>query len=319
MSDFEDPISGDYSSTVISSDSRIIDQTQNNEDMIPMLMVTGGAHKGKIIPLKADGKKNLEYTIGRGKECSFTVIDPSTSRKHVAIVSAKKGSSCFAKDLGSTNGTFVNGVKIDEPYLLNHDDRIHIGDETIIKFVIVPESEAKAQLDLYNQATKDSLTGCYNRRHFYENLKRELSMQRRGPKGRGVGVIIFDVDHFKKVNDTYGHLAGDEVLRRISKTVHECIRDEDLFARYGGEEFVILLRNDSIEGVHILAERVRVALEKEHVVFDGKTIAYTVSLGITGIIGPTKLENDELMQLADEALYEAKENGRNQTRKKLPA
>lgn len=308
--DFEGTVGTESTSTVLSNESKLVNSGQG--PMVPVLQITTGTHKGKIYTL--DMIKRVD--IGRGKDCELSVQDPSVSRRHVEIFVTSDG-ACFIKDLKSTNGTNVNGDKVEDVTQLETGDRIQLGEETIIRFSIVPHEEAKAQLDIYNRATTDPLTGAYNRRHFFENLDRELALQRRA-KELGVGVILFDVDHFKKVNDTFGHIAGDQVLVEISNRVRDCIRTEDIFSRYGGEEFALLIRNENKDGLIKLAERLRAAMESSPVNFDGQEIQFRISLGITFVQGATAHDSEQILQIADEALYDAKKKGRNQWVVKLP-
>jgi diguanylate cyclase (GGDEF)-like protein len=257
-------------------------------------------------------------TIGRAKDSSLILFDPSCSRNHAEIFLGPDGSA-WIKDLGSTNGTKVNGNLIKAPTVLNDGERIQLGDATILRFSKIPEDDARVQMDVYHRATRDALTGAYNRHQFQDFLDRELAYVRRGASPQGLGVISFDVDHFKKINDSFGHLAGDEILRDIGKRVATVIRTEDIFARVGGEEFIVLSRADSIEGVRILAERLREVMEKTPGEFEGRGILFTVSVGYTFL--PRKAPNpaDQILAIADECLYDAKHGGRNRSiGKELP-
>lgn len=124
-------------------------------------------------------------------------------------------------------------------------------------------------------------------------------------------VLMFDVDHFKRVNDTHGHLAGDEVLRNLAKTTSRLLRTEDVFARYGGEEFIVLLRGVPIRGAHRAGERLRTAIEAAPAKCDGQTIEATISVGCASLACCRKLDGDTLIATADRRLYTAKRAGRN--------
>jgi two-component system, cell cycle response regulator len=279
---------------------------------VAVMQIAAGNEQGRIIVIQ----KNMHVTMGRSKECTLPIHDPSCSRNHAELFSTSDG-AVFLKDLGSTNGTRVNGQKISDPVPLKDGDRIQLGDNTVIRFSIVPEDEAHMQEDVYKRATRDPLTNAFNRRQFEEVLNRELSFQKRNAQN-GLGIIMFDVDHFKKVNDSFGHLAGDEVLRGIGQRVPTLIRTEDVFARLGGEEFAVLVRNDTIEGIKILSERLRESMEKKPAEFEGRAIPFTVSVGSTLLLGAQTMTPEALVQLADEALYDAKHNGRNRCVFKLP-
>ncbi len=221
----------------------------------------------------------------------------------------------FVKDLGSTNGTHLNGTLLSESRELSENDLIQVGDNTEFVFERMRESEAHAQAEIYDKATRDSLTRTYNRRFFEETLERDTVA--RNAKGSGLGLIIFDVDHFKKVNDSLGHPAGDAVLREIGRRMPSVIRGEDIFARIGGEEFALILRTSDSKSVAMSAERLRVLAHSQAVAFEGKNIPFSISVGSCFVSGPTPVSAEQLYKIADEALYEAKHGGRNRCVNKL--
>ncbi|WP_456395429.1 GGDEF domain-containing protein [Desulfurobacterium sp.] len=160
------------------------------------------------------------------------------------------------------------------------------------------------ELVLQKLATKDMLTGAYNRWKFLEDFKSEFERARRYKYP--ISLVMFDIDHFKKVNDTYGHDAGDRVLEKIAKIVRDNIRKVDMFVRWGGEEFIIFLSNTDKKGATVLAEKIRKKIE--NTVFDevGKV---TVSFGVTELKEGDTIDN--LLKRVDEVLYRAKRLGRN--------
>ncbi|QKE62995.1 diguanylate cyclase [Aquipseudomonas campi] len=172
----------------------------------------------------------------------------------------------------------------------------------------------KHQLQSANDQLKhlsrtDRLTGLNNRGHWEEELKREYSRHRR--YGSTAALVMFDIDHFKKVNDTYGHQAGDKVIQAVADVVRKEARDTDIAGRYGGEEFVILLPDVDSAGARLFAERLRQKTEALQVDYDGQLIPFTISLGVADL---TQSSNDhqQLIEWADHALYQSKRNGRNQ-------
>lgn len=281
--------------------------------VLPIIQVASGADQGRIFSLL----QTPRMTFGRAKESTLVLYDPSCSRNHAEIYMTPD-ESVFIKDLGSTNGSKVNGDKVTAPRQLVDSDRIQLGDNTILRFSLIPEDDARVQMDVYHRATRDALTGAYNRRQFEEFMGRELAFIKRN-SAQGVGLIIFDVDHFKKINDSFGHLAGDEVLKDIGKRVPTCLRTEDVFARIGGEEFAVISRSDSLEGVKIIAERIRETMEKTPASFEGRGILFTVSVGYTFVQGKTAIAADTLIATADACLYESKHGGRNRSTGKPPA
>jgi diguanylate cyclase (GGDEF)-like protein len=275
--------------------------------IVPVIQVSSGAEQGRILSL-------VQYqtiTVGRAKTCELHVFDPGCSRQHAEFRMTPETGEAFIRDLGSSNGSKLNGKKLGpDAVKLNDGDRIQLGESTILRFSLMPEDDAQVQMKFYYQATRDALTSAFNSHQFDEALDREISYQKRA--GHGLAIVLFDVDHFKRVNDSMGHPAGDEVLREIGNRVPACIRVEDIFARLGGEEFGVLARSENLEGVTILAERIRQAMEKKVVNFEGKQIWFTVSLGVAYLQGAKEgLSSAQFFQTADEALYEAKNAGRN--------
>ncbi len=279
---------------------------------VAILQVLEGQDKGRIIPL--DLKSPI--VVGRSAECAVTFDDPSCSRKHAQFekISADQ---FLLNDLKSTNGTKVNDVAVVVPVELKHGDKIQFGHTVKTVYSIVDEDDANLQLSMYNRATSDQLTGAANRFKFQEALERELYHRERSTAG--LGLVMFDVDHFKKVNDTYGHNGGDAVLKAIGEKILAMARKEDLFARVGGEEFAILTRNHTKEELMQFGERLRITLSQLKITHETHTIQFTVSVGMTFVSGPLKIKTEALVKVADDALYEAKNSGRNNCKMKLPA
>lgn len=173
----------------------------------------------------------------------------------------------------------------------------------------------ETMVKLEELSIRDVLTGVYNRRHIETTLAAEFDRVKR--YGGTLSVVLFDLDHFKSVNDTYGHLAGDEVLRTVGAVIEEVRRASDIAGRYGGEEFTVILPNTDIEGAFVLAERLRVEVMNREIFFDGIHIPVTISLGVSTFT-PDVLNHELLLQQADIALYYGKENGRNQSTRYTP-
>jgi len=154
----------------------------------------------------------------------------------------------------------------------------------------------------------DELTGIYNRRFFYSATKKEIDSSIRYKKD--LSIILIDIDHYKEVNDHFGHIAGDKVLQRFTQVIQKELRSSDVFARYGGEEFLILLPETDGEAAVEVAERIRKSVEKLRVNFNEEEISVTISLGVTRLIGERNTLQ-ELIAVVDQALYGAKQKGRN--------
>ncbi len=243
--------------------------------------------------------------IGRTGEADLQLPHASVSRRHCVIWS--DGKQHYIRDLGSTNRTRVNEQELDgQDHRLSDGDHITVG-ESILKFVGPASIEAPYHDEVFQQATHDPLTGLGNRRYFEDVLERERSRTSRHE--RPLSLCMIDIDHFKKVNDTWGHASGDEVLQRVARTIREHARNEDTAARVGGEEFTLLLPEADLEEARKICERLRQAVAELPFTFEGQAHAITISLGIAGCRPGD--DPQQLFQRADEALYKAKESGRN--------
>ena len=270
--------------------------------------VITGADFGRIFLLEKP-----ETVLGRSDEADIQIDDEKISRKHLKIALVKSGVQnsepmrAVVTDLHSTNGIFINGLRVHEQELSN-GDKLKVG-KTILKF------EAKDHLDiayhdkLYQQATCDPLTGLMNRHYLQRELSKFVSLSAR--YHRTFSVMMLDIDFFKKVNDTYGHDVGDNVLTMVANILMNNVRDHDIAARFGGEEFIILLPETALNDAVVVAERIRMAVEgfnfeplgcQQHCV--------TISIGI-GEFPTTGIATEELVKRTDAALYEAKTSGRN--------
>ncbi|HME89800.1 MAG TPA: GGDEF domain-containing protein [Myxococcaceae bacterium] len=254
-----------------------------------------------------------EVVLGRSAECQFQVDDDGISRKH-AKVSLGNDNQFQVEDLGSTNGTFLNGVRI-EAAALQDGDKIQIGSNTVLKFSLQDQVDEQYQRSIYESATRDGLTRIFNKKYFMDTLRKEFAycLRHRVP----LSVLMFDVDHFKKINDSYGHQAGDYVLARIAQRINETIRTEDVFARYGGEEFAIMLRESTEDQAYTCAERCRRAIDITDFQFGGSPMRVTISLGIASLLDTDYATPEDLIAAADKYLYRAKKGGRNRADAKL--
>lgn len=162
---------------------------------------------------------------------------------------------------------------------------------------------------LQELSSTDALTKLYNRRHFMEALGNEFDRTERYDSP--LGLVMLDIDHFKRLNDTYGHQVGDEALRGLGEIIRAAARSSDIAARYGGEEFCVLLPETDLEGAAEFGHRLRFAVEDKSLQIDGKEVRMTVSLGATACPSPAVENGEDLIRLADDALYRAKRAGRN--------
>lgn len=244
-------------------------------------------------------------TFGRSSKADIQVDNDAVSRVHAQLENAS--GEVTIVDLGSTNGTFVNDEPIAGKLKLRHGDLIKVG-RSVFKFLASNNLEAAYHDEVYRLTTVDGLTQVFNRRYFDEALERELSRVRR--YGRGLSLVLIDIDRFKRINDEHGHLAGDAVLKEVASTLKAKIRREDVLARYGGEEFGLILPEIDRKGAVAMAEKSRKLIEEHGFAFDGVSIPVTISLGVATLADkgePLKA----FVQRADERLYEAKGSGRN--------
>jgi two-component system, cell cycle response regulator len=270
----------------------------------PCVVVLSGCHVGLVRRLDAPS-----LVIGRGAECDLALQDDGVSRRHAKLVQYANG-AIMVKDLGSTNGTFVNGRPVTTT-TLEDGDRIQLGSITILKFSVQDELEGQVQQRLYDAAMRDGLTGAYNRRFFEEELSRALAHAARHKNP--LALLLLDLDRFKQINDSFGHPAGDAVLREAATRLADAIRHEDVLCRVGGEEFAVVARSTTAESALVLGDRLRARLAAAPIAYREQVISVTTSIGIAEFDPTRHATPDLLLRAADNALYRAKETGRNRT------
>ena len=266
------------------------------------LIVISGPHVGKMFKIEDD-----ESTLGRSSKADMHVNDVGISRKHAQLVTW--GEDVFIDDLDSANGTYLNGTRVDRRQQLQDGDKITLGSTTILKFTYHDELDENFQKQMFDAALRDSLTGAYNKNYLLKHLETELAFALRHKTP--LSMIMLDIDHFKPVNDNHGHLAGDAILKRLAEIAISSLRADDIFARYGGEEFAIVSRGTGIDEGMIIAERLRNTVEKTDFIYEEQRIPITISVGVAALPDANAQTPEELIDVADKALYEAKESGRN--------
>lgn len=282
--------------TVVTSISAITERPKAQE---ACLVVIYGLDLGKRFSLDRP-----EFIIGRSDKADIRIDQEAISRNHCKIVNT--GSSVVLYDLNSTNGTFVNDRMVDEQ-ILRDGDFIKVG-RCIFKFITGDNIESAYHEEIYRLTTVDGLTQTFNKRYFLDSLDREMGRAHR--YRRDLSLIMFDIDHFKRINDTYGHLAGDYVLKQLAFVLKGRIRREDVLARYGGEEFAIVLPEIDHYNAMQFADKIRRMVEQATFAFEGTVIAVSISLGVA-TLDPSVGAPDVFIKLADEQLYRAKSAGRN--------
>jgi len=265
------------------------------------LIVLAGTSVGEMYKITSE-----KTVIGRGQQADIQVIDEGISRRHAEI--GHDGNKIYIKDLGSTNGTYCNGDRINV-HQLSDGDKIQVGSTTILKFTFHDSLDESFQRQMYESALRDGLTKIFNKKYFLDRLESEFAyaVRHRTP----LSLVMFDIDHFKRINDTHGHLAGDYALSTLAKVVSDTIRQEDVFARYGGEEFAVICRGIDLHGALAFGERIRRCVDAQAFVYNGVDIKVTVSVGVAAVSDVGMKEPAELIGAADDALYQAKRAGRN--------
>ena len=278
----------------------------------PALVSLRGELMAVPIPLERD-----EVVIGRAIEADVRLNDSRASRLHARISSAvdatTKETICRIVDLKSTNGTLVNGERITEA-VLNDGDKIVIGDH-LFRFDLLDEIDREFQQQIHRLIAHDELTGLLTSKSFFSELRREAA--RAEAEARPFCVLMMDLDHFKEVNDTYGHLVGSRTLEECGRIIKEALRAGDVASRFGGEEFAAFLLDANYAQGLVAAERVRAAMAAHSFPVSrlddpaGETTHHiTISIGVAAFPDDAT-DPIHLVELADSALYRAKRSGRN--------
>jgi len=276
----------------------------------PSLVVLTGIDAGRTYRL--DDGRNL---IGRTMECSLLLAEDSVSRKHAEVLI--RDGEVLVRDMGSTNGTRVNGVEIGTgAHRLRDGDQIGLSSSVVLKLTWQHPLEEALQRSLYDCAVRDGLTGLYNKRFLIERSEQEFSYATR--HDRPLSVLVLDLDHFKAVNDSCGHAAGDSMLAAVAKLVLQTVRSEDVAGRFGGEEFVILMRETVLETAIAVAERIRKGVAGHVMRFEDHEVQVTASIGVATSTEPGVESAKDLFTRADRRLYEAKTAGRNRVQAPRP-
>ena len=277
-----------------------LSRAEFSADRVAFLKVMAGHQAGLIIVLEGE-----EMTLGRDPMCHIVLDEIGISRVHCSL---RRGPHTWeVTDLNSTNGTFVNDTQISRVDLYE-EDTLMLGPECTLRFDRQPAAEVELARKLFEGARLDGLTRVFNRVTFFERVAQEVSYSQR--QQLTFGLLLFDIDHFKKINDSYGHPGGDAVLCQVAARARAMLRLEDTLGRYGGEEFAILLRNSGLPGSLQVAERLRAEIADRPFEIEGHpAVPVTASIGVA--IWAPDVSQDALVAQADEQLYAAKQAGRN--------
>lgn len=303
-SDIEPLSSEDEEITIDVAPDRFEDSFVEEDDRTACLVFLSGPLMGHSVPLSDEPKE-----VGRADEADIVINDNGVSRRHARFYLRDRGG--YVEDLDSSNGVYVNGKRIDRFEHLEQGDKITLGTETILKFTYHDQLDEDFQQRLLDSAINDPLTGLHNRAYFDQKLDAEFQYASRHEAP--FALIMFDLDHFKAVNDTHGHLTGDAVLRQLGQRLGRAVREEDFLARYGGEEFAMICRGLGGEQAWRAAERLRKIVAAEPFVDDDVELALTISAGVAAYPELQAGSAGGLLEAADQALYRSKQKGRNRT------
>jgi two-component system cell cycle response regulator len=244
-------------------------------------------------------------TIGRGRDNDIVLPSDCVSRKHVQL--EHRTDALYVVDQDSTNGTFINDdPRLTQEHKLRRGDQLTVGD-TIFKFLSGSDVEAQYHETVFRMAITDGLTNLHNRKQLDTMLSEEIPRAHR--HGRDLSLLMFDIDHFKSINDTYGHLTGDSVLRGLASILQKRLRPNDKLGRYGGEEFCAILPETGLASATRIAEELRAMVQSHSFNAEGKEVRVTVSIGASCLLPDMTIE--QLYKGSDDKLYEAKRSGRN--------
>ncbi|MEI8255500.1 MAG: GGDEF domain-containing protein [Deltaproteobacteria bacterium] len=271
------------------------------EQARPCLAVLSGPQVGETYRVS-----KAEMIVGRDPNADIQLLDDSISRRHVRVREEK--AEVEVEDLNSKNGISVNGQRV-ERAVLREGDKLQIGDSTVLRFTYQDSIDESFHRLMFDSALRDGLTGAFNKRYFVDRLENELRFAQRHLSP--LSLLLVDLDHFKAINDLYGHVAGDAVLKGVAQSMQETIRVEDVLARYGGEEFAVICRGVAPGSARRLAERIRTRTEDLLFEDGGRKIGVTLSVGVAGLPDLTVTMAEGLVRAADAALYTAKKLGRN--------
>jgi len=304
--DDKDPEEESQKTRVTRVDSMV---TPSSATRAYLIVVAGKSSVGKMFPISGD------LVIGRAGSADIVLDNDGVSRRHARVRLLPTG-NVELEDLNSTNGTYYLGERISSQ-MLKDGDKVQIGSTAVLKFSYQDQLEEALQKNLYESATRDGLTRLYNKKYFQEALEKEFAYASRHRVP--LAVVMLDVDHFKKINDTYGHPAGDHVLQKLAQVVMGVVRTEDIVARYGGEELSLILRQSTEDAANRCAERIRSEVAKTVFSHNGVRMPVTVSVGVSTTLDKEAGSASDLVSIADGYLYRAKRSGRNRVESRKAA
>jgi len=296
----------------------IYEETIFDRKLVPAVNGTAKSEQAIVLTIIAGNETDFgkhfvlerkRTAIGREKINDIALSDGKVSKAHceVSVIRSSRGVEQISLlDLDSTNGTYVNGEAVVQ-VTLKAGDKIQAG-STILQLSYSDEIEREYHAKLFDFAARDALTGMYNKRFIVNELENYCRIARRS--NRVFSIIMLDIDDFKQINDRYGHLAGDEYLKRIAGLFQRILREQDIAGRIGGEEFLVILPETTIDGAMQLAGRIRKNVEEFVLAHDESRVRTTISAGVCQYdLGFKDIK--EFVELADQAMYKAKRAEKN--------
>ena len=264
------------------------------------LTVLTGDFAGKQVRLDED-----DIFAGRGAGTALHFADPSLSRRHARFF--RVGHDTHVGDMNSTNGTFVNGRRVLGSMKLFDGDHVRLGAHRLLRYTLCDATEEQAAHELYESSVRDPTSGAYNRSYFDERFAVERAFVARQRKS--LSLLMLDIDDFKQINDSHGHIAGDGALRVVAACAQRLLRPKDVLVRYGGDEFIVLCRDMTSNNALILAERIRGSIQRLVLSASGNDFRVNVSIGAA--TATDELGCRSLIDSADAAMFRAKRSARN--------
>ncbi len=265
-----------------------------SDEPAPPFLVVIASQRPPSSPRIVLEPSSTEVTLGRGVDNTIVLDDDAASRLHARL--ERRADGWWVVDAGSVNGTFVNGERVDAAPL-REGDRLHVG-QTIFKLVS-PEFE-EAIVEIFPRVPVDGLTGAWSRHRLVERIDDEL--RNRGRPGWQLALALFNIDRFKRFNDTHGHLAGDQVLRRLAEFMRQGMRSDEVLARYGGDELAWLLPGSDLEEARARAHAISTEIASLEIPIEGRTIVVTVSAAVVSACEQTRTAA-EFTQAVERTLY----------------
>jgi diguanylate cyclase (GGDEF)-like protein len=266
-----------------------------------LLVQVQGGQVGQVVTLHGE-----QWRVGRHQDSELWLPDGGVSRHHARLL--WDGQGYVVEDLDSANGTYAQGKRV-QRHRLGDGDVLQFGPTAVFRYSVTDADQQAMLQQLYDASVTDPLTGAYNREYLDTRMVAELSYARR--HHTELSLLLLDLDHFKRVNDTYGHQAGDATLAQVASSLTADVRIEDLIARFGGEEFAALLRGIDIAAASMAAERYRCRIEQLQISHENQVITVTVSVDCASLACCEAATPEQLMLVADRRLYAAKRGGRN--------